>query len=59
MVVIGDLIIDKYISCQPLGMSQEDPSIVVTPIDTKQFVGGAGIVSIHAAGLGAKVNFFQ
>ena len=59
VVVIGDLIIDKYISCQPLGMSQEDPSIVITPIDTKQFVGGAGIVSIHAAGLGAKVNFFS
>ena len=30
--VIGDLIVDQYISCDSIGMSQEDPSIVVTPI---------------------------
>ena len=56
VVVIGDLIIDEYITCQPLGMSQEDPTIVVTPIDSLRFVGGAGIVAAHAAGLGARVD---
>jgi rfaE bifunctional protein kinase chain/domain len=55
--IVGDLIIDEYITCQPLGMSQEDPTIVVTPIDTTQFIGGAGIVAAHAAGLGASVRF--
>jgi rfaE bifunctional protein kinase chain/domain len=55
--VIGDLIVDEYITCQPLGMSQEDPTIVVTPVDTTQFIGGAGIVAAHAAGLGASVRF--
>jgi rfaE bifunctional protein kinase chain/domain len=55
--VIGDIIIDEYITCQPLGMSQEDPTIVVTPIDTTKFIGGAGIVAAHAAGLGASVEF--
>ena len=54
--VIGDLIVDEYITCDPLGMSQEDPTIVVTPIDTQQFVGGAGIVAAHAAGMGADVS---
>ena len=57
--VVGDLIIDEYITCQPLGMSQEDPTIVVTPIDSTRFVGGAGIVAAHAAGLGAEVQFFS
>jgi rfaE bifunctional protein kinase chain/domain len=57
VVVIGDLIIDEYITCQPLGMSQEDPTIVVTPIDSQRFIGGAGIVAAHAAGLGAQVDF--
>jgi hypothetical protein len=52
VVVIGDLIIDEYITCQPLGMSQEDPTIVVTPVDSLRFIGGAGIVAAHAAGLG-------
>ncbi len=55
--VVGDLIIDEYITCQPLGMSQEDPTIVVTPIDSTRFIGGAGIVAAHAAGLGARVQF--
>jgi rfaE bifunctional protein kinase chain/domain len=55
--VIGDLIVDEYITCEPLGMSQEDPTIVVSPIDTTKFVGGAGIVAAHAVGLGANVEF--
>jgi rfaE bifunctional protein kinase chain/domain len=57
VLVIGDLIIDDYITCEPLGMSQEDPTIVVSPLDTKTFVGGAGVVSSHARGLGADVRF--
>jgi rfaE bifunctional protein kinase chain/domain len=55
--VVGDLIIDEYITCQPLGMSQEDPTIVVTPLDSTRFIGGAGIVAAHAAGLKAQVQF--
>ena len=55
--VVGDLIVDEYITCQPLGMSQEDPTIVVMPIDSTRFIGGAGIVAAHAAGLGAEVRF--
>lgn len=55
--VIGDLIVDEYITCQPLGMSQEDPTIVVTPIDATCFIGGAGIVAAHASGMGAAVQF--
>ena len=57
--VVGDLIIDEYITCEPLGMSQEDPTIVVMPVDSTRFVGGAGIVAAHAAGLGASVQFFS
>ena len=56
VVVVGDLILDEYISCDPLGMSQEDPTIVVTPIESKTFVGGAGIVAGHARGLGGDVR---
>lgn len=55
--VIGDVIVDEYIACDPLGMSQEDPTIVVSPTKTWRFLGGAGIVAAHAAGLGAKVHF--
>jgi rfaE bifunctional protein kinase chain/domain len=58
VVVIGDLIVDEYISCDPLGMSREDPTLVVTPIKEDRFVGGAGIVAAHARGLGADVSYF-
>ncbi len=57
VLVIGDLILDKYITCEPLGMSQEDPTIVVKPIDSKVFVGGAGIVALHGSALGSHVWF--
>lgn len=58
VVVIGDLIVDDYIECDPLGLSQEDATVVVTPIGEHRFIGGAGIVAAHAAGLGAKVKLF-
>jgi len=57
--VIGDLIVDQYIDCFPLGMSQEEPTIVVSPQETEQFIGGAGIVASHAAQLGAAVSFLS
>ncbi len=59
ILVLGDIIVDEYISCQPLGMSQEDPTIAVKPIDNKFFLGGAGIVASHASNLGAKVKIFS
>ena len=33
-----DLIIDEYIVREALGMSQEDPTVVFTPIDFKKFI---------------------
>lgn len=59
VVVAGDLIVDEYITCDSLGMSQEDPTIVVTPVGTDLFLGGAGIVAAHASNLGADVSFFS
>lgn len=59
VVVVGDLIVDEYVNCDPLGMSQEDPTLVVTPIRSDRFVGGAGIVAAHVRGLGAEVRCFS
>jgi rfaE bifunctional protein kinase chain/domain len=57
--VIGDLIVDEYVQCKPLGMSQESPSIVVTPLESMKFVGGAGIIASHCASLGADTTFLS
>lgn len=55
--VVGDLIVDEYINCHPLGMSQEEPTIVVTPVDSRKYFGGAGIVAAHCRSLGSGTTF--
>lgn len=57
--LIGDLIIDEYINCIPLGMSREDFSIVISPKKKESYLGGAAIVAKHIAGIGAKVDFYS
>ncbi|QFR48361.1 adenylyltransferase/cytidyltransferase family protein [Sulfurimonas lithotrophica] len=59
ILVIGDTIVDEYITCEPLGMSQEDPTIVVSPLARNKFIGGAAIVASHARTLGANVKFIS
>lgn len=59
VLVIGDSIIDEYVTCEPLGMSQEDPTIVVTPLVYDKFIGGAAIVASHAKTLGANVKLIS
>ncbi len=59
VAVVGDLIVDEYIDCEPLGMSQEDPTLVVSPIHEARFLGGAAIVAAHARGLGAEARLFS
>ena len=53
-LTIGDVILDIYQYCRPLGLSKEDPTIVVQPIEEKKFLGGAGIVAAHARALNAQ-----
>ncbi|MEE2662064.1 MAG: PfkB family carbohydrate kinase [Pseudomonadota bacterium] len=52
-LVIGDLIVDQFTSCEPLGVSKEAPVIVVRELNSTEFLGGAGIVAAHAASLGS------
>jgi rfaE bifunctional protein kinase chain/domain len=56
--VIGDLIVDEYIDSDLLGASAEEPSLVVRPLTSKKFIGGAGIVAAHARNLGSKTILF-
>ena len=55
-LIIGDVILDEYVYCDAIGMSQEDPTIVVSPSEKKTFLGGAGIVAAHIVGLGATAD---
>ena len=57
--VIGDVIVDEYIDCETVGISQEDSTLVVRPNKKNLYVGGAGIVASHASGLGASVDLYS
>jgi rfaE bifunctional protein kinase chain/domain len=59
ILVLGDVILDEYINCEPIGLSQEDGNVIASPIDSFKFIGGAGIVAKHAQGLGAKTTFIS
>lgn len=59
LCVIGDLILDRYVQCAAVGMSREDPCIVMKPQKEQLFIGGAGIVACHASSLGASVEFIS
>ena len=59
VMILGDTIIDEYQACESLGMSREDTSIAVKPIEKKKFLGGAAILAAHASSLGAKTKFIS
>ena len=55
--ILGDIIVDEYIDSEALGMSQEDPTIAIKPLNSRKFIGGAGIVAMHGEKLGANIHF--
>lgn len=58
VAVIGEAIVDQYITGKAVGLSQEDPTIVMTPSSERKYLGGAAITAAHFKSLGAKqVNF--
>lgn len=57
ILVVGDTIVDRYVACDPLGMSNEAPVVVVKELDSKDFIGGAAIVAAHIRALGANCDF--
>ncbi len=59
ILVIGDTIVDQYVACDAIGMSAEAPVLVVRELESKEFVGGAGIVAAHLKALGTKSFFLS
>jgi len=59
MLVLGDTIVDRYVACDPIGMSSEAPVIVVKELESRDFLGGAGIVAAHIAALGGECTYIS
>ena len=59
ILVLGDTIVDRYVACDPIGMSSEAPVVVVKEIQSQDYVGGAAIVAAHVAALGANCIYLS
>ncbi len=57
ILVIGDTIVDQFVSCDTLGVSSEAPVLAIRELESKEFIGGAAIIAQHVKSLGAKCTF--
>jgi rfaE bifunctional protein kinase chain/domain/rfaE bifunctional protein nucleotidyltransferase chain/domain len=54
VVVVGDYILDRYHFCDATGVASEGPMMTLRAIEQKDYDGGAGVIALHLAGLGAR-----
>lgn len=58
VLVVGDIVIDRYVSCDAIGIASEAPMMTLVERDQRTFVGGAAIVARHIAAMGAGAVLF-
>ena len=49
VLVVGDVVIDRYVQCDAMGIASESPVISLAYRDEHNYVGGAAIVARHIA----------
>ncbi len=56
VVVVGDLVVDRYVFCDTIDIARESPMMSLKQLEEHTYLGGAGIVARHLARLGATVQ---
>jgi rfaE bifunctional protein kinase chain/domain/rfaE bifunctional protein nucleotidyltransferase chain/domain len=56
IVVVGDYILDRYHFCDATGVAGEAPVMALRHLTSKEFDGGAAVIALHLAGLGADAS---
>ena len=56
VVVVGDYILDRYHHCEATGVAGEGPMLSLRTLHARDFDGGAGVIALHLAGLGARAT---
>jgi rfaE bifunctional protein kinase chain/domain/rfaE bifunctional protein nucleotidyltransferase chain/domain len=54
LVVVGDYILDRYHFCDATGLAGEAPVMSLRALERRDYDGGAGVIALHLAGLGAR-----
>jgi rfaE bifunctional protein kinase chain/domain/rfaE bifunctional protein nucleotidyltransferase chain/domain len=53
ILVVGDYILDRYHFCEATGVAGESPMMSLRALAEQDYDGGAAVVALHLAGLGA------
>lgn len=56
VLVVGEAIIDEYVTCEALGKSSKDPVLAFREMDLERQAGGSLAIANHCAALGADVT---
>jgi rfaE bifunctional protein kinase chain/domain/rfaE bifunctional protein nucleotidyltransferase chain/domain len=56
VVVVGDYILDRYHFCDPVGIAGEGPMMALRQLQSSDYDGGAAVIALHLAGLGANAT---
>jgi len=54
LLIIGDLVVDRYVLCDATDIASESPMMSLTELEQKDYLGGAGVVAAQAAAWGAE-----
>jgi rfaE bifunctional protein kinase chain/domain/rfaE bifunctional protein nucleotidyltransferase chain/domain len=54
VVVIGDYLLDRYHFCDATGVAGEGPMLSLRPMQQRDYDGGAGVIALHLAAMGAR-----
>jgi len=54
VLVVGDYILDRYHFCDATGVAGEGPMLSLRAMQDRDYDGGAGVIALHLAGLGAR-----
>jgi len=54
VLVVGDYILDRYHFCDATGVAGEGPMLSLRALEERDYDGGAGVVALHVAALGAQ-----
>lgn len=54
VLVVGDILIDRYVFCDTLDVASESPMMSLVQREERSYVGGAAMVARHVAAMGAQ-----
>lgn len=54
VIVVGDVVLDRYVFCDPINVASESPMMALKRLGEESYWGGAAIVARHVAALGGR-----